>query len=259
MARAHFELRSYNAEDRSHAHTFHQLVLPLAGTLEMEVSSHAGRVDASQGVIVVAGERHGFRAVGENRFLVIDLPEVLDALPPDADAVWDRAVGAPYFPIDPDLEHLIRYLRAEMARTRPGEALAHHWIHLFLLSLAERLDRKHARIPARIRQALNVIHAHYAAPLTAADVAAAVNLSPGHLREVFRACMGQTLHDYLSDYRLDQAMQLLASPEPGIAEIAQRCGFSDQSALTRSLKRRRGITPGDYRNAVCPRWTPSGP
>jgi len=35
----------------------------------------------------------------------------------------------------------------------------------------------------------------------------------------------------------------------GLAEIAGRAGFSDQSHFTREFKRRFGITPGRYRLA----------
>jgi len=249
MADAKFELRSYIAEDCSHEHAFHQLVLPRAGILELEVSSHAGQVDASHGVLVVAGERHAFRGVGENRFLVVDLQPAIDAMPDQAHALWDRALSDPYFRIDPDFDHLTRFLLLEMVRGTPSAEFSHYWVNLLLLSLAERIRGERKTLPARVQRALHFIHQNYGSRLGAADVAAAVNLSASHLRDVFRACTGRTLHDYISDYRLSQAMQLLSNPKPSIAEIALRCGYSDQSALTRSLKRERGITPGDYREA----------
>ena len=47
--------------------------------------------------------------------------------------------------------------------------------------------------------------------------------------------------------RLDHAERLLRASDLSIAEIAVATGFSDQSALTRSLRRRRGTTPARFR------------
>ncbi len=52
---------------------------------------------------------------------------------------------------------------------------------------------------------------------------------------------------HVGELRLDRALGALASSDQPIAGIAQDCGYSDQSALTRALKRRHGVTPAAYR------------
>ncbi len=49
--------------------------------------------------------------------------------------------------------------------------------------------------------------------------------------------------------RLEWAAERLVCSDEGLAEIAGRAGFSDQSHFTREFKRRFGITPGRYRLA----------
>ena len=58
--------------------------------------------------------------------------------------------------------------------------------------------------------------------------------------------------DYAAEIRLDQAMSLLTRSDEPISAIALETGHADQSVLTRSMKRRRGITPAEYRRRVRP-------
>ncbi len=52
------DLRSYSAETDSHQHDFHQLVLPVAGQLDMTVGQRSGQVSSQHAAIVAAGESH---------------------------------------------------------------------------------------------------------------------------------------------------------------------------------------------------------
>ena len=70
-------VRSYPRERASHTHPFHQLVLPLAGRLELEVQGRAGHVAGLSCVLVPAGEGHAFCGTAENRFVVLDVRDAL--------------------------------------------------------------------------------------------------------------------------------------------------------------------------------------
>lgn len=59
--------------------------------------------------------------------------------------------------------------------------------------------------------------------------------------------------EYLVRRRLDAAEALLRDGTLPIAEVALATGYSDQSALTRRLKRRRGVTPAALRRAAAAR------
>ena len=52
-------------------------------------------------------------------------------------------------------------------------------------------------------------------------------------------------HAYLIQLRLEKARQLISKGK-SIADAALLAGFSDQSHLTRSFKKRYGLTPGRY-------------
>ncbi len=234
--------RSYDGRERRHAHRFHQIVLPVAGSLEMAVDAEQGRVGDGQGVIVADGTPHSFLARGGNRFVVLDLPP--HALLPDAAL---RQADA-FFAVDAALDSLIRYLASEAADAPLDDPTAHHAAALLLRAL----ERRRAPSPDGaagdpIARAQALMRARCGEALSVAELAHAVGLSPSQFHERFRARAGTTPARFLNDVRLDRAEALLRSGDLPPAEVALAVGFSDQSALTRSLKRRRGVTPGALR------------
>ncbi len=84
------------------------------------------------------------------------------------------------------------------------------------------------------------------------ELAREAGLSPFHLVRVFTASVGLPPHAFQQQRRLDAARRLLraSSRTVRLADIAQECGFADQSHLTRAFKRVYGVTPGAYRKNV---------
>jgi len=66
---------------------------------------------------------------------------------------------------------------------------------------------------------------------------------------VFRDATGRSPAAALTEIRLDRAVELLRGTDLPIAEVALAAGYSDQTALTRALRRRRGVTPAGLRRS----------
>jgi len=236
-------LRSYRAAEAVHAHDHHQFVLPLAGRLHLAVGAHEDAVGDGQAVVVAAGQLHRFRPDdgANNRFVVLDL----DLGDDRAERLVRRtAATAPFFALDAGLRHLIGYL-GERGTDRIDAALAYHATALLRDALERRVDAP--ILPVPVMAAMALMERRLADPLTVADLAAAAKLSPSRLHAAFRAATGQGPAACLADLRLDRAMALLGEGRLGISEIALACGYAEQSALTRALRRRRGVTPGQMR------------
>jgi AraC family transcriptional regulator len=87
---------------------------------------------------------------------------------------------------------------------------------------------------------------------TLEQMAAVVHLSPYHFARQFKAATGSPPHQYVISRRVERAQHLLrADGELGLAEVALRVGFSDQSKFSFHFKRMVGITPGRFR--ICAR------
>lgn len=99
----------------------------------------------------------------------------------------------------------------------------------------------------RVRRAIDYLEARLADEVGLAAVAAAVDLSPDHLRIVFRTATGESPHRWLMRRRLERACEMLADPCRTITEIAYACGFASSQHLATTFGKRLGITPSAYR------------
>ena len=100
-----------------------------------------------------------------------------------------------------------------------------------------------------IQLALELLHDCYSDQIPLARLAAHVGLSPFHFLRTFRAIVGMTPHLYLNQVRVLEAKRRLAQGMPA-AQVAQHCGFCDQSHMARQFKRASFITPGQYQTAL---------
>ncbi|MBQ5754738.1 MAG: AraC family transcriptional regulator [Oscillospiraceae bacterium] len=94
--------------------------------------------------------------------------------------------------------------------------------------------------------AVKYIQFNYSHDTSIDDIAKAVGVSRSHLYRVFMSTMGQSPIDYLTDYRIREACNLLCSTQLSIAEIAVSVGFFDQFYFSRVFKKAKGVPPSKY-------------
>lgn len=73
------------------------------------------------------------------------------------------------------------------------------------------------------------------------------NFSPFHFSRLFKATTGLTPHQYLTNRRLDRSVHMLMTTDLTIGEIARSVGLINQSHLSKHLRRKYGLTPGQIR------------
>jgi len=85
---------------------------------------------------------------------------------------------------------------------------------------------------------------------TLAELAADAGVSRAHVARAFRAHYGCTVGDHLRAIRVEAARMLLIETDEALASVAYRCGFADQSHMTREVRDRLGLTPQRLRGAA---------
>jgi AraC-like DNA-binding protein len=99
----------------------------------------------------------------------------------------------------------------------------------------------------QLRRAYEFIDANLGGDLSISDVAEQCGLSAGHFSRAFKHESGLTPHRWLTKRRLERAKQLLEDPQVKLADIAQICGFVDQSHFARVFSKGEGCSPGRWR------------
>ena len=150
------------------------------------------------------------------------------------------------------LRSLVLSLASEFERKEPpdrfyADSLAQALVaHLFKkYSAGGRLPSppKGRLSPRKLLLVTDYIQAHLADEILLSEMARLVDLSPSHFSTLFRQATGRSPHQYLMARRVEWAGGLLRQTRVSLAEVALQSGFTDQSHLTRMMRRHTGLTP----------------
>ena len=94
--------------------------------------------------------------------------------------------------------------------------------------------------------------AHHLKRLTLENVAAALGYNATYLGRVFREETGIGFREYVSEYRLKKAAELMLTSTQPIHQIADRVGYTQYKLFLAHFKRMYGMTPVEYRQNVSP-------
>ncbi len=124
------------------------------------------------------------------------------------------------------------------------------WIILWnnLLSKEEAGERKQHN--ARILKMIEYLHTYYSSKFSLSDMATHSNVSRGECCRYFKKMMHMTISDYLMEYRVSKAVELLESSDISISEISETVGFSSQSYFIESFKKKTRLSPLAYRKFI---------
>lgn len=98
-----------------------------------------------------------------------------------------------------------------------------------------------------MKTVLTYIQENYSRPITVEEIANECYYSKSHFMKFFKDSMGMGFIQYLNDYRLNIACQMLKESSDSILNIAAMTGFDHLSYFNRIFKRKYGITPGEFR------------
>ncbi len=102
----------------------------------------------------------------------------------------------------------------------------------------------------RIRTMLDYIENHYREDFTLQDLADQVSLSTSVCLRCFKKTLGESPMQYVKQYRIRKAADLLKTTNLTARDIALDCGFNDVSYFTKSFREAFGTTPREYRHEI---------
>lgn len=102
----------------------------------------------------------------------------------------------------------------------------------------------------QIARAVEQLQKGFAEPLRIERLAQSAGLSVDRFERQVRRIFQLTPRQLLTKARIDAASTLLLDERRSVAEIAQACGYGDQSAFARQFKATVGLTPSAWRDSL---------
>lgn len=253
-----------------HLHEFFEVLVFETGGGVQVVEGAVMPVTRGQVWLLRPGVSHDLAGLGKARgWIIIAGPDALGLAPWD-----DRASAWPANPLLAAFHHvepsgspiplrlspsrLRRWLQRlaeiddEVRTGRFGyQHAARALLQLLLLDAARSVPPPAgAAVHPLVERALELVDAGFRGPLSLADIARALAVTPGHLTEVTRKRTGRPLGDWILQRRMVEARTLLGETALPVAEVAAACGFSDVGHFGRQFRRVHGRSPLQWRAAV---------
>ncbi len=108
------------------------------------------------------------------------------------------------------------------------------------------IKNEHA-LQIRMQKMLGFINENYSRQITLRDIAAAANISKSEASRCFQSYLGTSPVNYLLNYRIQKAMQLLRTGEMTVNAIAIECGFGSSAYFCKIFRAYNGLTPMKFR------------
>lgn len=143
-----------------------------------------------------------------------------------------HAITLPSFDTCGDRAELNRVLRSYTGRV--------------LDALASGIHPNEASI--RISKVFEYIEGNYMRNITAQNIADYIHISPSYLSKLFKQETGKNLVDWINEYRVTVAKDMIDSCEYKMYEISEKVGFENAHYFTKVFRKYIGMTPTEYMN-----------
>lgn len=100
-----------------------------------------------------------------------------------------------------------------------------------------------------INKVITMMKNRYHEPLKLSQVAEELYINPNYLGRLFSEEVGMSFSDFLLDYRIKMAKNLLVKKKDwNIQRISEACGFNSQHYFSTSFKKMTKLTPKKFRD-----------
>jgi two-component system response regulator YesN len=101
-----------------------------------------------------------------------------------------------------------------------------------------------------VTKAKGWVKEHYKENISINDAALELGISESYLSRLFKNYMGYTFVEYLTDYRIKMAIELLKDHSIKVYEVAEKVGYHDPKYFSIIFKKRMGITPMCFKSQM---------
>lgn len=99
-----------------------------------------------------------------------------------------------------------------------------------------------------IREALAYVEQNFQNNISVEDIADNCGLNRSYFGKIFKEAVGKTPQEFLLNYRMTKAAELLKLTKLSIGDIGNAVGYDNQLHFSRAFKNIYGVSPREWRN-----------
>ena len=137
------------------------------------------------------------------------------------------------------------------AKESPFHLIGHLYLFLDYLTQSaksKKLVQSSKMSDYYIKEAINYIEQNFQNNITIEDIAAICGINRSYFGKIFRNSIGRSPQEFLMNYRMAKATELLKLTSLSIAEIGSAVGYENQLHFSRAFKTIYGVSPREWRN-----------
>lgn len=101
-----------------------------------------------------------------------------------------------------------------------------------------------------IKNALLYIERNYSRKIYIQDIADYININRAYLHKLFKEMLNISPQQYLINYRIEKACELLNNPLLTIGDVSRSVGYYDTFLFSKIFKKIKGLSPSSHRNLI---------
>jgi two-component system, response regulator YesN len=145
-------------------------------------------------------------------------------------------------PIDPEI--------LDQTLERAVNELSHQNGKQDVIEIQNDEDLTHQKDKNSMQEIEHFLRNNYKQDITLQEIADQFFLSREYISRRFKQEFKETITDYLTRIRMENAKKLLRNPHLKIYEVAYQIGYHNEKYFSKVFKKSTGISPIEYRNSV---------
>lgn len=126
-------------------------------------------------------------------------------------------------------------------------------LYLFLDALTRSAVTQKVRAGSKlqdfyIREAIAFVEQNFQNDISVEDIAGVCGLNRSYFGKIFKNAVGKSPQEFLLNYRMIKATELLKLTELSIGDIGNAVGYENQLHFSRAFKNIYGVSPREWRN-----------
>lgn len=127
------------------------------------------------------------------------------------------------------------------------------FLYLFLSELIEQngstrfSDNTGSRKEEYVRKAIEYIEMNYFRKISITEMSNHIGLDRSYLGSIFKEQLDISPRDFVINYRIDKACELMKNDNLSIGDISRSVGYDDPLLFSKIFKKNRGVSPSKYR------------